>query len=133
MTRQVEVDHGGGRERIECSAHVGHGSSEDGCDNQARDAMGHVLHDEEWKEPICCANVCEHARGEEDIEPSADEQEERELHENDDAAGEQRNLRLHEIFGSKQTLHDKLVRTMAGHGKETAADEAAPKGIGLGE
>src|ERR1700733_811559 len=95
--------------------------------------MRHHLHDEEREEGVRGANMCERARGIEDIKSRANEQEERELHEDDDAAGEQRELRLRKILCSQQALDDELIRAVAGHGEEAATDEAAPEGVGLGE
>ena len=45
----VEVDDGGGGQRVERGGQVGHGGGEDGGDQQAGDSGGHLVDDEAGK------------------------------------------------------------------------------------
>lgn len=69
----------------------------------------------------------------EDPETCADKKEESELHEDDDAGGEQCEARFAEVASGKHALHHELVGAVRGHGEEGSAEDASPEGVGLGE
>ena len=48
-------------------------------------------------------------------------------------ANQQRQAALALVAGAEQALHHELIGAVAGGGEETAAENARPEGIGLGE
>ena len=66
-------------------------------------------------------------------EHDANQEEERKLHEHNDATGEQRGLAVAFISRGEQALHHGLVRPVARHGEESTAEDAGPESVALGE
>ena len=124
----VEVDDGGGGERVERGGEVGHGGGEDGGDEQAGDADGHLLDDEGGEDVVGGAKL--RVQAVEDVEACADEEEEGELEEDDDAAGEQGEAGFAEVAGGEHALDHELVGAVRGHGEEGSAEDAGPEGVG---
>src|SRR6185437_5734573 len=126
-------DEGGGA-GVQGGAQVGHGGGQDGGNQQPGDTPGHVADDECGEDAVRAGE----GRGRrevvvEDEECGAHQQKERELYQDEDAAGEQRALRLGFVLGGEQALHHELVGAVAGRGKEGAANQAGPEGVGAGE
>ena len=69
----------------------------------------------------------------EDPEPSADEQKESKLREDDHAGAEQSPLGFAQVPGGKQALHHELIGAVRGHGEKGTAEQAGPEGVALGE
>ena len=67
------------------------------------------------------------------VEPGANGEKERELDQDHDAAAEQGNARVAQIFGSQQPLHHELIGAVAGHGQEAATGQPRPEGVVLAE
>ena len=130
----VEIDDGGGGERVERGAQVGHGSGEDSGNEQAAYAVRHARDDEGWKDGVGAGEgFCWRREFVVDEEHCADEEEERELEEDGDSAGEKRGLRLALAARGKKTLDDELVGAVTGGSEECAADDAGPQRVGRGE
>ena len=66
----------------------------------------------------------------EDEEAGADEKKERELDEDDDAAGEQGEARLAQVARGEHSLNHQLVGAVRGHGEECSAEDSGPEGVG---
>ena len=88
--------------------------------------MGHVLHDEGRINAVSLSKVSGWFLV---IGPKhhTDNQKERELEENRDAAREQGRYRLLFISCGEQALHDELVRAVAGSGEASSADKSRPE------
>ncbi len=133
----VEVDDGGGGQGVQGGGEVGHSGSEDGGDEEAGDADGHLADNEGRKDVVVGAEGRGGMRTEalavEHPEPGTDEQEKRELREDDHAGAEQSPLRLAQIAGGEQALHHELIGAVGGHGEKGAAEQAGPEGVALGE
>ena len=127
-----EVDDGGAGEGVEGGGEVAHGRGEDGGDEQAGYAVGHLLDDEGGKDVVVGLEV-RRMRAVEDEEADADEQEEGELEEDDGSGAEQREAALAQVAGGEHALHHELVGTVRGHGEERSAEQAGPEGVGLGQ
>ena len=103
---------------------------------QAGDAGGHLVDDEGGEDAVAVGAAdlgeCRRMHSVEDEEARADEQEEGELEEDDDAAGEQREARFAEVLGGEHALDHELVGAVRGHGEEGSAEDAGPEGVGRG-
>ena len=137
----VEVDDRGGGERVEGSGEIGHGGGKDGSDEQAGDAVGHLLDDEGGEEsvggdgvgPLSQVVLVDAADAVEDEEADADEEKEEELEEDDHARAEQGKAGFAQVAGGEHALDHELICPVAGHGEEGSAEDAGPEGVGVGE
>ncbi len=127
----IEVDDGGAGEGVEGGREVGHGGGEDGGDEEAGDAVGHLLDDEGGEDAVVGAEGLAGWLAVEDEEAYADEEEEGELEEDDGAGGEEGEAGLAEVAGGEEALDHELVGAVGGHGEEGAAEDAGPEGVGL--
>ena len=116
----VEVYDRGGGERVERGGEVGHRGGEDGGDEQAGDAEGHLADDEGGEDAVGARKDCR-VQAVEDEEAGADQEEERELDEDDDAGTEEGEAGFAEVAGGEHALDHELVGAVRGHGEEGAA------------
>ena len=127
-----EVDDGGACEGVQGGGEVGHGGGENGGDEEAGYAVGHLLDDEGGKDVVVGLEVRGMAAVE-DEEADADEQEKGELEEDDGSGAEQGQAGLAQVAGGEHALHHELVGAVRGHGQEGSAEKAGPEGVRLGE
>ncbi len=129
-----EIQNAAGGERVERTAGIGHGDGDDGGEEKSGEAGGHFAHEEERKDAIGAFTGGEKRRVlRENKEQNADEKENRELNEDDDAAGEKSAAAVAFVARGEKALDDGLIGSVAGHGEESATDEAGPKCVFRGE
>src|ERR1035438_9478208 len=128
-----EIHHGGGGERIERAAQVGHGGGQDGGDQQTGQAGRERTPDEGGINAIGLNRRGDVKIAVVHIEEHADQQEQGELDADDGPTGQQGGAALALIAGAEEALHHELVGAVAGGGEETAAGQAGPERVGAGE
>src|ERR1017187_4463918 len=128
-----EIHHGGGGERIERGAQVGHGGGQDGGDEQTGEAGRERIPDEGGINAIGLNRRGDVKIAVIDVEEHADQQEQGELHADDGPTGQQGGAALALIAGAEKALHHQLIGAVAGGGEETAAGQAGPESVGAGE
>src|SRR5271165_6316802 len=127
----VEIDDGGGGKRVQRCAEVRHGSRKNGGDQQPTDAMRQFRH-HEGREDRIAPREWNHWRIEiiENKQRCTHQQEQSELRQHGESAGDQGDLRLTFIASGQQTLHDELIGAVGGGGEEGPSYDAGPKRIG---
>src|SRR5690348_14244263 len=133
-TRPRKINHARRSQRIERAAGVGHGHSENRGEHDSDESYGHLRHYEFREEPVGIMlrqrkwNVL--AVG---VEHHADYKKQRELEEDNYAAGKQSFFAVALGTRREQPLHHGLIGSVAGHGEKCSANYARPKCVGLRE
>jgi len=125
-----EIENAGGGEGVEGAAGIGHGYGDDGSEEEAGESWGHFA-DEEEREDAVCALAGSEERGvlSEGEEKHTDQEEDGELDQDDDAAGEEGAAAVAFVACGEKALDDNLIGAVGGHGEKGAADEPGPEGV----